>query len=67
VGELLIGRADVILKADGVDVELAAIRNDPDTAGLIGAAHLVPSWVLKGYEGDPGRAPMFALEWSSSI
>jgi predicted NBD/HSP70 family sugar kinase len=50
VGELVIGRADVILKADGVDVELAAIRNDPDTAGLIGAAHLVPSWVLKGYE-----------------
>jgi hypothetical protein len=50
VGELVIGRADVILKADGVEVELAAIRNDPDTAGLIGAAHLVPSWVLKGYE-----------------
>jgi predicted NBD/HSP70 family sugar kinase len=50
VGELVIGRADVILKADGVDVELAAIRNDPDAAGLIGAAHLVPSWVLKGHE-----------------
>jgi hypothetical protein len=50
VGELVIGRADVMLKADGVDVELAAIRNDPDAAGLIGAAHLVPSWVLKGHE-----------------
>jgi hypothetical protein len=48
VGELVIGRADVILKANGLDVELAAIRNDPDTAGLIGAAYLVPSWVLKG-------------------
>jgi hypothetical protein len=34
VGELVIGRADVMLKADGVDVELAAIRNDPDAAGL---------------------------------
>jgi hypothetical protein len=44
VGELVIGRADVILKADGVDVELAAIRYDPDAAGLIGAAHLVPTW-----------------------
>jgi predicted NBD/HSP70 family sugar kinase len=50
VGELVIGRADVILKADGVDIELAAIRNDPDAAGLIGAAHLVPSWVFKGHE-----------------
>jgi hypothetical protein len=34
VGELVIGRADVMLKADGVDVELAAIHNDPDAAGL---------------------------------
>jgi predicted NBD/HSP70 family sugar kinase len=50
VGELVIGRADVILKADGVDIELAAVRNDPDAAGLIGAAHLVPSWVFKGHE-----------------
>jgi hypothetical protein len=33
VGELVIGRADVILKAKGVDVELAAIRNDPEAAG----------------------------------
>jgi predicted NBD/HSP70 family sugar kinase len=50
VGELVIGRADVILKADGVDIELVAVRNDPDAAGLIGAAHLVPSWVFKGHE-----------------
>ena len=50
VGELVIGRADVILKADGVDIEVAAVRNDPDAAGLIGAAHLVPSGVFKGHE-----------------
>jgi hypothetical protein len=50
VGELVITRADVILKSDGVDTELTAIRNDPDAAGLIGAAHLVPSWVFKGHE-----------------
>src|SRR5262249_4237641 len=50
VGELVIARADVILKSDGVDAELTAIRNDPDAAGLIGAAHLVPSWVFKGHE-----------------
>jgi hypothetical protein len=51
VGELVIGRAEVILKAaNGLGVELAAIRNVPDAAGLIGAAHLVPPWVLKGHE-----------------
>jgi predicted NBD/HSP70 family sugar kinase len=50
VGELVIARSDVILKSDGMDVELTAIRNDPDAAGLIGAAHLVPSWVFKGHE-----------------
>jgi predicted NBD/HSP70 family sugar kinase len=50
VGELVIARADVILKSDGVDLELTAIRNDPDAAGLIGAAHLVPSWLFKGHE-----------------
>jgi predicted NBD/HSP70 family sugar kinase len=52
VGELVIGRAGVILKSERVGkVELMAIRNDPDAAGLIGAAHLVPSWVLKGHDG----------------
>ena len=50
VGELVIVRADVILKSDGVDTELVPVRNDPDAAGLIGAAHLVPSWVFKGHE-----------------
>jgi predicted NBD/HSP70 family sugar kinase len=50
VGELVIGRADVILKADGMEVDLRPLRKDPDAAGLIGAAHLVPSWVFKGHE-----------------
>jgi hypothetical protein len=50
VGELVIGRAGVILKSEGLDIELVAIRNEPDAAGLIGAAHLVPSWVLKGHD-----------------
>jgi predicted NBD/HSP70 family sugar kinase len=51
VGELVVARAGVILKSDGVDIALTAIRNDPDAAGLIGAAHLVPSWVFRGHEG----------------
>ena len=50
VGELVVARADAILKSDGVDIGLTPIRNDPDVAGLIGAAHLVPSWLFKGYE-----------------
>jgi predicted NBD/HSP70 family sugar kinase len=50
IGELAIGRAAVLLKADGVNVDLELIRNDPDEAGLIGAAHLLPTWMLKGHD-----------------
>lgn len=50
IGELVIGRADLILKADGVEIDVRPVCNDPDAAGLIGAAHLVPSWVFKGHE-----------------
>lgn len=50
VGELAIGRAEVLLKTDGIDIDLVAIRNDPDEAGLIGAAHLAPSWIFTGHD-----------------
>jgi predicted NBD/HSP70 family sugar kinase len=50
VGELSIARANILLKADKIDVELVPIRNEPDEAGLIGAAHLAPKWLFKGYE-----------------
>ena len=50
VGELAIGRASVILKAEGTEIDLVPIHNDPDEAGLIGAAHLVPSWMLEGHD-----------------
>lgn len=50
VGELAIGRTAVLLKADGVDIDLELIQNDPDEAGLIGGAHLLPAWMLKGYD-----------------
>ncbi len=50
VGELAIGRSAVILKADGVAVDLELIRHEPDEAGLLGAAHLLPAWMLDGYE-----------------
>jgi hypothetical protein len=50
VGELVIGRTGVLLKADGVDVDLKPIHNDPDEAGLIGAVHLAPSWVFHAFD-----------------
>jgi len=50
IGELAVARASLLLKADGVPIDLELIRNDPDHAGLIGAAHLLPAWMLKGYE-----------------
>ena len=50
VGELAIGRAAVILKADKVPIDLVAIRQDPDEAGLIGAAHLAPRWMFEAHD-----------------
>ena len=50
IGERAIGRASVILKSDGVDVGVVPIRNHPDEAGLLGAAHLAPSWVFEGHD-----------------
>ncbi|PWE52636.1 glucokinase [Metarhizobium album] len=50
VGELAIARAMVLLKAEGCKIEVVPIRHHPDDAGLIGAAHLMPAWMLKGHE-----------------
>ena len=50
IGELSIGRASVILKADKVKVDLVPIRNEPDEAGLLGAAHLAPAWMFKAHD-----------------
>ncbi len=54
VGEVAIGRAAVILKADGINIEIVPVRNDPDEAGLLGAAHLAPSWMFEGREAILG-------------
>jgi len=50
VGEIAIGRAAVLLKTEGCDVDLKPIRHHPDEAGLLGCAGLAPSWVLKGHD-----------------
>ncbi|MBV9250878.1 MAG: ROK family protein [Acetobacteraceae bacterium] len=50
VGELAIGRANVLLKGDGRPIEMRPIRHDPDEAALLGAVHLVPAWMFAGHE-----------------
>lgn len=50
IGELVVGRTGLLLKAAKVNVDLELIQNDPDEAGLIGAAHLLPAWMLKGHD-----------------
>lgn len=51
VGEVAIGRAAVLLRAEGLGVRLTPIRHDPDEAGLIGAARLLPEDVLAAADG----------------
>jgi len=50
VGEIAIGRASVLLKAEGLSIDLQTIRNDPDDAGLLGAVHLAPRWMFEGHD-----------------
>jgi hypothetical protein len=54
VGELAIGRAAVLLRSDKIKTEVAVIRNDPNEAGLIGAAHLAPTWMFKAHDAILG-------------
>lgn len=51
VGELAIGRATALLKLEGIAIEIAPVRNDPDEAGLIGGAHLAPPRLFSGRDG----------------
>jgi hypothetical protein len=43
---MMIPRVAGMLRAERSDVEITAIRNDPNTAGLIGAVHLAPAALL---------------------
>ena len=49
-GELAMGRASLILKAEKIDVDLVPIHNKPDEAGLIGSLQLAPRWMFKGHD-----------------
>lgn len=50
VGELSITRAGILLKEAGVDIDFELLHSHPDEAGLIGAAHLLPSWMIQGHD-----------------
>src|SRR5262249_53268355 len=50
IGELAIGRAAVLLKANGFEIDLKPIRYEPDHAGLIGCIQLLPAWILAGHD-----------------
>lgn len=50
IGQLALGRAQVLLAGEGIAIELIPIGNHPDEAGLIGAAQLAPGWVLARYD-----------------
>jgi predicted NBD/HSP70 family sugar kinase len=49
-GELAIARAEIVLKAENIKVELLPIHRHPDDAGLIGALHLAPSWIFEAHD-----------------
>ena len=50
IGELAIARADLILKADGIKLDMRLIHHDPDEAALIGSLFLAPAWIFKGHD-----------------
>ncbi len=49
-GEVAITRAAALIRAEGIGLRVAPIRHDPDEAGLIGAARLVPMAVLQQHD-----------------
>jgi len=51
LGELAIGRAQSLLHDEDIAVDLCPVTDHPDEAGLIGAAHVLPRWMLRGFNG----------------
>jgi hypothetical protein len=54
VGELAIGRASVLLKAEKIKIEITTIHNEPDEAGLLGAIQLAPPWIFHAHDAILG-------------
>jgi hypothetical protein len=51
VGELVIGRASVLMRAKGLSISLVPLRHHPEQAGLLGGVYLAPEEVLREYRG----------------
>ena len=51
VGELVIGRASVLMRAQGLSTSLVPLRHHPEQAGLLGGVHLAPQPMLREYRG----------------
>lgn len=62
IGRLAMRRAAVLLNAEGIRIELVPIEYRRNGAGLIGALHFAPGWVIAGYDAvlaaDVGSAPL---------
>jgi hypothetical protein len=50
IGRLAMGRAAVLLNAEGIKIELVPIEYHHDEAGLIGSLHFAPGWVFASYD-----------------
>ena len=50
IGEQAIARANLILKADNIKVDMAPIHHEADEAALIGSLFLAPAWIFKGHD-----------------
>lgn len=50
VGELAIARTRLLLREAEIATAVELIHNHPDEAGLIGAAHLLPPWMMRGHD-----------------
>src|SRR5712672_44953 len=50
LGELAIARTEIILRDEGLKVEMVPIRFHPDEAGLIGCLHLAPAWIFEAHD-----------------
>lgn len=49
-GALAIARTSILVKAEGLKIDMMPIDHHPDEAGLLGAIHLMPPWMLKGHD-----------------
>jgi hypothetical protein len=54
IGEIMIGRAAVLVKAAGYPIKMFPIRYHPDEAGLLGTTQLVPRWIFRGKDAMLG-------------